>query len=31
VVSAGGKILKALGFAVVVADSEMADDGDAGR
>ena len=31
VVSAGGKILRALGFAVAVADSEMADDGDAGQ
>jgi alkylhydroperoxidase/carboxymuconolactone decarboxylase family protein YurZ len=30
VVSAGGKILRALGFAIAVADSEMADDGDAG-
>jgi len=28
VVSAGGKILRALGFAIAVAD-EMADDGDA--
>jgi hypothetical protein len=27
VVSAGGKILRALGFAVAVADSELADDG----
>ena len=31
VVSAGGKILRALGLAVAVADSEMADDGDAGQ
>jgi hypothetical protein len=31
VVSAGGKILRALGFAVAVADSEMAGDGDAGH
>jgi alkylhydroperoxidase/carboxymuconolactone decarboxylase family protein YurZ len=31
VVSAGGKILRALGFAIAVADSEMADDGDAGQ
>jgi hypothetical protein len=31
VVSAGGKILRALGFAVAVADSELADDGDAGQ
>jgi hypothetical protein len=31
VVSAGGKILRALGFAVAVADSEMADDGDNGQ
>jgi len=30
VVSAGGKILRALGFAIAVGDSEMADDGDAG-
>jgi hypothetical protein len=30
VVSAGGKILRALGLAIAVADSEMADDGDAG-
>ena len=30
VVSAGGKILRALGFAVAVAESELADDGDAG-
>ena len=30
VVSAGGNILRALGFAIAVADSEMADDGDAG-
>jgi hypothetical protein len=30
VVSAGGKILRALGFAIAVADSEMADDGDGG-
>src|SRR5689334_21177793 len=30
VVSAGGKILRALGFAIAVADSEMTDDGDAG-
>ena len=28
VVSAGGNILKALGFAIAVADSEMADDSD---
>jgi hypothetical protein len=28
VVSAGGKILRALGVAIAVADSEMADDGD---
>jgi alkylhydroperoxidase/carboxymuconolactone decarboxylase family protein YurZ len=31
VVSAGGNILKALGFAIAVADSEMAGDGDAGQ
>jgi hypothetical protein len=31
VVSAGGKILRALGLAVAVADSEMADGGDAGQ
>ena len=31
VVSAAGKILKALGFAIAVADSEMADDGDEGQ
>jgi hypothetical protein len=31
VVSAGGKIVRALGFAVAVADSELADDGDAGQ
>lgn len=31
VVSAGGNILRALGFAVAVADSEMVDDGDAGQ
>jgi hypothetical protein len=30
VVSAGGKILRALGLAIAVADSEMAGDGDAG-
>jgi hypothetical protein len=30
VVAAGGKILRALGFAIAVADSEMAD-GDAGQ
>jgi hypothetical protein len=30
VVSAGGRILRALGLAIAVADSEMADDGDAG-
>ena len=30
VVSAGGKILRALGLAIAVADSEMTDDGDAG-
>ena len=30
VVSAGGKILRALGLAIAVADSEMADDGDIG-
>jgi len=29
VVSAGGKILRALGVAVAVADSDIADDGDA--
>jgi hypothetical protein len=31
VVSAGGKILRALGLAVAVADSELAGDGDAGQ
>jgi hypothetical protein len=31
VVSAGGKILKAVGFAIAVADSDIADDGDAGQ
>jgi Carboxymuconolactone decarboxylase family len=31
VVSAGGKILRALGIAIAVADSKMADDGDAGQ
>jgi hypothetical protein len=31
VVSAGGKILRALGFAIAVAESEMADDDDAGQ
>ena len=31
VVSAGGNILKALGFAIGVADAEMADDGGAGQ
>ena len=31
VVSAGGKILRALGLAIAVADSEMADDGDDGQ
>jgi alkylhydroperoxidase/carboxymuconolactone decarboxylase family protein YurZ len=31
VVAAGGKILRALGFAIAVADAEMADDGDAGQ
>jgi alkylhydroperoxidase/carboxymuconolactone decarboxylase family protein YurZ len=31
VVSAGGKILRALGFAVAVADSELAGDGDDGQ
>jgi alkylhydroperoxidase/carboxymuconolactone decarboxylase family protein YurZ len=31
VVSAGGKILRALGLAIVVADSEMTDDSDAGQ
>jgi hypothetical protein len=30
VVSAGGKILRPLGLAIAVADSEMAGDGDAG-
>jgi alkylhydroperoxidase/carboxymuconolactone decarboxylase family protein YurZ len=30
VVSAGGKILRALGFAIAVADSEMADEAEAG-
>ena len=29
VVSAGGKILRALGFAIAVAEDEMADEGDA--
>src|SRR5512132_3720206 len=31
VVAAGGHILRALGLAIAVADSEMADDGDAGQ
>src|SRR5271165_6118248 len=31
VVSAGGKILRALGFAIAVADAELADDSDAGQ
>jgi hypothetical protein len=31
VVLAGGQILRALGFAIAVADSEMAEDGDAGQ
>ena len=31
VVSAGGKVLRALGFAIRVAESEMADDADAGQ
>jgi hypothetical protein len=31
VVLAGGKILGALGFAIAVAGSEMAGDGDAGQ
>jgi hypothetical protein len=31
VVFAGGKILGALGFAIAVADSEMAEGGDAGQ
>jgi alkylhydroperoxidase/carboxymuconolactone decarboxylase family protein YurZ len=31
VVSAGGKILRALGFAIAVADSEIADEVDAGQ
>ena len=31
VVSAGGKILRALGLAIAVADSEMAGDGDDGQ
>jgi alkylhydroperoxidase/carboxymuconolactone decarboxylase family protein YurZ len=31
VVSAAGKILRALGVAIAVADSEMADDGDTGQ
>jgi hypothetical protein len=31
VVSAGGKILRALGLAIAVANSEMAGDGDAGQ
>jgi hypothetical protein len=31
VVSAGGKILWALGLAVAVADSELAGDGDGGQ
>ena len=30
VVSAGGKILRALGFAIAVAESEMADEAEAG-
>jgi hypothetical protein len=31
VVLAGGKILRTLGFAIAVAGSEMAEDGDAGQ
>ncbi len=31
VISAGGKILRALGIAIAVADAELADDGDAGQ
>ena len=31
VVLAGGKILRALGFTIAVADFEMAEDGDAGQ
>jgi hypothetical protein len=31
VVLAGGKSLRALGFAIALADSEMAEDGDAGQ
>ncbi len=31
VVSAGGKILRALGIAIAVAEAEMADDSDAGQ
>ena len=31
VVSAGGKILRALGLAIGVADSDIADDSDAGQ
>ena len=31
VVSAGGKILRALGIAIAVAEAEMADDGDTGQ
>ena len=31
VVSAGGKILRALGLAIAVAESEMADDGGSGQ
>jgi hypothetical protein len=31
VVLAGGNILRALGFAIAVADAEIADDGDAGQ
>ena len=31
VVSAGGKILRALGLAIAVADSEMADEAEAGQ
>lgn len=30
VVSAGGKVLRALGLAITVADAEMSEDGDAG-
>jgi hypothetical protein len=30
VVSAGGKVLRALGLAITVADAEMTEDGDAG-